>query len=336
MTSFQRQLNLYGFRRLTKGDDQGAYFHPKFQRGRKDLLNDIRRLPGKGSVPAVDYTGFEEFISNRISTSPETLPQITYNLRGAESDKSSGGNMKTIPSSTNEQEKSNAYAKSYQRSTRLATRLAEASSQNSPPVDSQTTNNKAIVSSSSQSFIKNTGLDTETYDVVYDNGNDVLNSKITRKRGIGEVQPYWNPASYQNTTNTSSIPQSYNMPIIANQHYNNNLALAYPKSKSKLTMNIQYEKIIENRDKPFLSSSVSAFKNGNKQFRTSQPSTDPTISSTLTYNETSVSPPLEDADALVGFESYEDYNRRQFDAATGKVVDLDQFDFDVIFSSQVE
>jgi HSF-type DNA-binding len=48
LTSFQRQLNLYGFRRITKGDDHGAYF----QRGRKDLVANIRRLPVKATNSA--------------------------------------------------------------------------------------------------------------------------------------------------------------------------------------------------------------------------------------------------------------------------------------------
>ncbi|KAJ1418210.1 HSF-type DNA-binding-domain-containing protein, partial [Ochromonadaceae sp. CCMP2298] len=43
LTSFQRQLNLYGFRRLTKGEDQGAYFHPKFQRSRREMMAEIKR-----------------------------------------------------------------------------------------------------------------------------------------------------------------------------------------------------------------------------------------------------------------------------------------------------
>ena len=34
ISSFQRQLNLYGFRR---DKQQGSYYHPKFQRGRRDL-----------------------------------------------------------------------------------------------------------------------------------------------------------------------------------------------------------------------------------------------------------------------------------------------------------
>ena len=44
-SSFQRQLNLYGFRKVVKGPDVGAYAHPRFLRGRLDLLPEVRRLP---------------------------------------------------------------------------------------------------------------------------------------------------------------------------------------------------------------------------------------------------------------------------------------------------
>lgn len=54
MTSFQRQLNLYGFRRVTKGEDVGAYYHPKFQKGRRDLIPEIKRLPGKAATYGSD------------------------------------------------------------------------------------------------------------------------------------------------------------------------------------------------------------------------------------------------------------------------------------------
>ncbi|CAM9742469.1 unnamed protein product, partial [Choristocarpus tenellus] len=42
-SSFQRQLNLYGFRKVTKGAELGSYMHPYFQRGDTDNLMNIRR-----------------------------------------------------------------------------------------------------------------------------------------------------------------------------------------------------------------------------------------------------------------------------------------------------
>jgi hypothetical protein len=43
MASFQRQLNLYGFRRITEGPDKGAYFHEHFRKGRISLCRNIKR-----------------------------------------------------------------------------------------------------------------------------------------------------------------------------------------------------------------------------------------------------------------------------------------------------
>lgn len=52
LSSFQRQLNLYGFRRITKGEMMGAYYHPRFQRDNHDTSCEIRRLHGRSNTPA--------------------------------------------------------------------------------------------------------------------------------------------------------------------------------------------------------------------------------------------------------------------------------------------
>lgn len=54
LTSFQRQLNLYGFRKVTKGPDHKAgalvYFHPAFKRGRPEMMEGIKRIACKGDL----------------------------------------------------------------------------------------------------------------------------------------------------------------------------------------------------------------------------------------------------------------------------------------------
>jgi hypothetical protein len=49
ISSFQRQLNLYGFQRLTKGPDKGGYYNELFLRGKPFLACRIKRMRIKGT-----------------------------------------------------------------------------------------------------------------------------------------------------------------------------------------------------------------------------------------------------------------------------------------------
>jgi hypothetical protein len=48
-SSFQRQLNLYEFQRLTTGPDRGGYYHPYFIRGQPMLCQSMTRTKVKGT-----------------------------------------------------------------------------------------------------------------------------------------------------------------------------------------------------------------------------------------------------------------------------------------------
>lgn len=69
LTSFQRQLNLYGFNRITRGNDSGGYYHELFLRGKPFLCKRMTRTKVKG-------TKF------KAASSPDQEPNFYVMVRG--------------------------------------------------------------------------------------------------------------------------------------------------------------------------------------------------------------------------------------------------------------
>lgn len=63
LSSFRRQLNHYGFERITHGHDKGGYYHQLFLRGMSFLAEKMVRVKVKGTMV-------------RGATSPETEPNF--------------------------------------------------------------------------------------------------------------------------------------------------------------------------------------------------------------------------------------------------------------------
>eukprot|EP00546_Thalassionema_frauenfeldii_P015969 CAMPEP_0178899406 /NCGR_PEP_ID=MMETSP0786-20121207/2880_1 /TAXON_ID=186022 /ORGANISM="Thalassionema frauenfeldii, Strain CCMP 1798" /LENGTH=339 /DNA_ID=CAMNT_0020570255 /DNA_START=111 /DNA_END=1130 /DNA_ORIENTATION=- len=87
-SSFQRQLNLYGFKRLSSGPDKGAYYHELFLRGMLHLSYRIHRLRVKGQ-------------GGRKANSPETEPQF-YKMPSVGVETKNENIQNTFPSDTSQ------------------------------------------------------------------------------------------------------------------------------------------------------------------------------------------------------------------------------------------
>eukprot|EP00980_Cylindrotheca_fusiformis_P015684 scaffold4518_cov149-Cylindrotheca_fusiformis.AAC.19 len=76
--SFQRQLNLYGFSRLSHGRDKGAYYHQCFVRGQRNLCRNMIRQKIKGTKVRRSLSAEEEpnFYSAEYRDSTKPSPPL--------------------------------------------------------------------------------------------------------------------------------------------------------------------------------------------------------------------------------------------------------------------
>jgi len=81
MSSFRKQLSLWGFKRITKGTDAGCYYHQAFLRGMPKLLKFLRykKIKGIGRAPKPNPIAEPNFY--RLKPLPQYRRQITPTQR---------------------------------------------------------------------------------------------------------------------------------------------------------------------------------------------------------------------------------------------------------------
>lgn len=95
LTSFQRQLNLYGFQRLTRGPDAGGYYHECFLRGKEFLCKKLTRTKVKG-------TKFKAASSPEQEPDFYQMPPVSFcHVTPHTSDEEQSFNSQSVPSERN-------------------------------------------------------------------------------------------------------------------------------------------------------------------------------------------------------------------------------------------
>ena len=89
-SSFQRNLNIYGFKRITRGPDAGSYYHEMFLRGREHLCGRMMRTAVKGtnarlagnpdeepnfySMPPVNTSTSDQSVQSKVQPKKQQYP----------------------------------------------------------------------------------------------------------------------------------------------------------------------------------------------------------------------------------------------------------------------
>lgn len=92
LSSLQRQLNLYGFKCISRGDDKGAFFHPKFKRGEWEAVKKITRYinPKKGDIGC-------DRACDRMTSSNGKLVKKEKSMGDSQSDPTSSAALSVYP-----------------------------------------------------------------------------------------------------------------------------------------------------------------------------------------------------------------------------------------------
>ncbi|KAI2511485.1 hypothetical protein MHU86_2921 [Fragilaria crotonensis] len=73
-SSFQRNLNLYGFCKVRRGPDTDMYAHPAFARGQPETLSQLRKCNSSGTKKSLAPTAATEFGTvHRTPNSPSSV-----------------------------------------------------------------------------------------------------------------------------------------------------------------------------------------------------------------------------------------------------------------------
>lgn len=134
LTSFQRQLSLYGFSRITQGKDRGAYYNEHFLRGRPDLLSciDRKRVKGTGS---------------KLAASPETEPDF-YIMEFCYEKSADGTPEESLTATVDEPNEVNANVTDDDASSKASSKASSFSTNRTPSVSSEDDSFEASVAAS--------------------------------------------------------------------------------------------------------------------------------------------------------------------------------------------
>jgi hypothetical protein len=103
--SFQRQLNLYGFRRVKSGPDKGSHSHKLFLKGKRNLAEMIQRRPQRKKTrrkTTPPHHGGDECLNNSTNPVSEWPGMVENGAGNALKDWSFNGKTASPAYTTNE------------------------------------------------------------------------------------------------------------------------------------------------------------------------------------------------------------------------------------------